>query len=136
MTAVFRASCTLADLQTEGRGQIMRGLNLFLGLWAVACRYTGLRASLEPTPASPYFPLDLTWASMLEWMMLRPQLEMENIEQMHLFAHFKKLCKKPRGLIRFVMASGNMQLLNKILPCSLIEWRRRHTVVLLNKRRV
>ncbi len=60
----------------------------------------------------------------------------ENIEQMHLFAHLKKLCEKPRGLVSFVMAPGDVQLLNKILPCSLIDWRRRHTVVLLNKRRV
>ncbi len=60
----------------------------------------------------------------------------DNIEQMHLFAHLKKLRKKPRGLISFVMASGDVQLLNKILPGSLIDWRRRHTVVLLNKRRV
>ena len=60
----------------------------------------------------------------------------ENIEQMHLFIYLKKLRKKPRGLISFVMASGDVQLLNKILPGSLIDWRRRHTVVLLNKRRV
>ena len=69
---------------------------------------------------------------------LSPRLEIPsvNIEQMHLFAHLKKLCKKPRGLISFVMASGDVQLLNKLLPGSLIDWRSRHAVVLLNKRGV
>ncbi len=42
-------------------------------LQVVACRYTGLRAILNPTPISP-ISLDLTWDSMLEWMMLRPHL--------------------------------------------------------------
>lgn len=43
-------------------------------LQAVACRRNDSRPSLDPVPVSPYFPLDLTGDSMLDWMMLRPQL--------------------------------------------------------------